>query len=139
DIYQRHRTVATDRSLVWVGRLAAGVALVVAISLVPLLDSYESLFIGVNDIIAHIAPPVTAVFLMGVFWRKASALSAQYTLWLGALTGAVVFALHKLVPEFPTAGIPFMMMSFFLLCWCMGLQIIFSWLFPVQHTAVSAT
>ncbi len=96
DLYKRFRPAATDHQLVFVGRISAAVALVIAIGLVPLLNDYKSIFEGLNEILAHLAPPVTCVFLLGVFWPRASAISAKWTLWLGSALGATVFLIGKL-------------------------------------------
>ena len=138
DLYKRFKPEAGDQQLVRIGRISAGVALVASIGLLPLLNRYESLFSGINDIIAHIAPPITTVFLLGIFWKKASAKSAQYTLWLGSLLGAVVFVINKTYPTSIIGDIPFMMMAFYLFCSCVVLQVILSYVFPVQHTESSA-
>jgi SSS family solute:Na+ symporter len=138
DLYNRFKPEAGDQQLVRIGRISAGVALVASIGLLPLLNRYESLFSGINDIIAHIAPPITTVFLLGIFWKKASAKSAQYTLWLGSLLGAVVFVVNKTYPTSIIGDIPFMMMAFYLFCSCVVLQVILSYVFPVQHTESSA-
>ena len=137
DLYKRFRPDTSDRELVFVGRLTAGVALVAAIGLVPLLDGYTSIFKGLNDIIAHIAPPVTCVFVLGVFWPRASAVSAKLTLWFGSALGAVVFLLSKLGEKTPVAkwlddltGGSFMMMAFYLLCACVAMQVVFSLIWP---------
>lgn len=137
DIYRQRYPKASDARLVNVGKVSAGVALVVSLALLPLLNRYESIFSGLNDIIAHIAPPITAVFLMGIFWRKASAKSAKLTLWLGSALGAVVFAVNKIHPGNPMGNIHFMMLAFYLFCVCLLMQVVFSFLFPVQHTPVS--
>jgi SSS family solute:Na+ symporter len=137
DLYKRFKPEAGDRQLVRVGRISAAVALVASIGLLPLLNRYESLFNGINDIIAHIAPPITTVFLLGIFWKKASAKSAQYTLWLGSLFGAAVFVLNKVYPSTILGQVPFLMMAFYLLCACVFLQVLLSYVFPVEHTPVS--
>ncbi len=122
DLYRRFAPGCADRQLVRVGRASATLALLLSIALVPLLDNYASLFNGLNEIIAHIAPPITAVFLLGVLWPQASAISARWTLWVGSGLGAVVFACNKLAPGTPLAAIPFMMMAFYLLVACLLLQ-----------------
>lgn len=139
DIYQRYYPNATDKQLVMAGKISAGAALVLSLALMPLLNSYESLFNGLNDIIAHIAPPITCVFLLGVFWKKASAVSAKYTLWIGSALGVIIFIINKLYPYTIIGHIPFMMMAFYLFCICMLIQVSFSYIYPVQHTPESST
>jgi len=137
DLYKRFRPQAQDHSLVRVGRISATIALIVSIALLPLLNRYESLFNGINDIIAHIAPPITTVFLLGIFWKKASAIAAQLTLWIGSLLGVVVFVANKLATNTMISGIPFMMMAFYLFVACLIMQVIFSYMYPVVHTEES--
>lgn len=139
DIYIRFRPGATDKQLIYMGRIAAVVSLICSIALLPLLNRYESLFAGINDIIAHIAPPITCVFLLGVFWKKASARAAQYTLWLGSLAGILVFIAAKLSPEGVIGQTNFMLMAFYLFCFCIIVQIVFSTIYPVAHTGQSST
>jgi len=139
DIYKRYRPNLEDAQLVKAGKIAAGIALVCSLFLLPLLNKYESIFNGVNDIIAHIAPPITCVFLLGICWKKASAISAKLTLWIGSALGATVFGFNKLYIENPLAHTPFMMMAFYLFCMCVAMQVLFSYLYPAQHTAESQT
>ncbi|MCH5598057.1 sodium:solute symporter [Niabella ginsengisoli] len=138
DVYKRYKPETTDKKLVNIGKISAGVALVFSLALLPLLDSYESIFNGLNDIIAHIAPPITCVFLLGVFWKGASAPSAKITLWFGSLLGVVVFTVNKIYPDTVIGQIPFMMMAFYLFCVCVVIQIVCSFIYPVQHTVESA-
>ncbi len=104
DLYKRFRPQTQDAELVKVGRWASALALLLSIALLPLLNRYQSLFEGINDVIAHIAPPITCVFLLGIFWKKASPRSAQLTLWIGSALGAAVYALNKMAPGNPWAA-----------------------------------
>lgn len=141
DVVKRFRPQTTDRQLVVVGRTATICAIGAGIALVPLLDRYESIFNGVNDIIAHMAPPITCVFLFGIFLPAASATSAKWTMWLGSLMGAAVFGLKTLhawqpgtfdcVPSF-VYGTTFMMMAFYLFVFCAALQLLLTFCFPKQ-------
>jgi solute:Na+ symporter, SSS family len=145
DLYRRFRPGSSDRQLVFVGRVTAGVALLVAIGLVPLLDGYPSIFNGLNDIIAHIAPPVTCVFVLGIFWRGASAVSAKLTLWIGSALGAAVYVFGKIGDVTPVAswlgvisGDSFMMVAVYLLIACVVMQVLFSLIWPVGERELAS-
>jgi SSS family solute:Na+ symporter len=137
DLYKRFKPDTSDHKLVLVGRVSAFVALLIAIGLIPLLDNYESIFNGLNEIIAHMAPPVTCVFMLGVFWPRASAKSAKLTLWYGSALGALVFILVKIGNVTPAAewltGVSensMFLMAFYLLCACVAMQVVFSIIWP---------
>jgi SSS family solute:Na+ symporter len=117
DIYRRLRPATADHTLVIVGRVATFVAMAAAILWSPHLNRFESLFKGLNMMICYIAPPITAVFVWGVFWKKASARGAFATLVLGSLLGFVVFLLD-LNKEHTGWNVPFMMMAFYLFVIC---------------------
>ncbi|MDT3405376.1 sodium:solute symporter [Mucilaginibacter terrae] len=137
DMYKRWRPQATDDSLVKVGKIAAGASLVFSLLLLPLLNRYESIFNGLNDIIAHIAPPITCVFLLGVFWKGASAQSAKLTLYLGSALGVLVFITGKVFPASLIGQIPFMVMAFYLFCVCVAIQVVTAKLYPVVYSPQS--
>jgi SSS family solute:Na+ symporter len=132
DLWRRFRPATPEPRLVLIGRLASLAAFLLGIGLVPLLDNYKSIFAGINDIIAHVAPPISCVFVVGVFWPRASATSAKWTMWIGSLTGALVFTAKTLhawkpgtfgwIPEFFYLT-PFMLMAFYLFVFCVGLQV----------------
>ncbi|MCP5534845.1 MAG: sodium/solute symporter [Akkermansiaceae bacterium] len=123
DLFKRFKPDTPDHKLVFVGRIAAGAALVLAIGLVPLLLKKESIFIALNQIIAHIAAPVTCVFLLGVFWKKANALSAQWTMIIGALAGVITYGFDT--ASHITGG--FMMMAFYLFVFCVVVQVVITY------------
>ncbi len=137
DIYKQKKPEATDKQLIRIGKISAVFAMILSLALLPFLDKYESIFNGINDVIAHIAPPITCVFLLGVFWKKASAVSSKWTLWIGSILGLLVFSVNKLMPESFIGHIPFMMMAFYLFIVCVIIQVTLSLIFPVQHTAES--
>ena len=133
DLWKRFKPETPDHKLVTIGRIAAVVAMLVAIGLVPLLSRYGSIFRGLNEIIAHIAPPVTTVFLWGVLWRGASYRGALTTMIGGAFAGILVFAINKIGGDAAPAFIRetnFMMMAFYLFVFCSILLFISSLAMP---------
>lgn len=137
DFIKRSKPDISDKRLVWLGRFIVLISLAVSMALLPIINNYESLFNGLNDVIAHIAPPITCVFILGIFWKKASALSAKLTLWFGSILGVLVYAIGKIIPSSFIGAIPFMMKAFYLFCICVVIQIAFSYIYPVQHTPES--
>ena len=93
DIFKRWRPDTTDHGLVIVGKITTVVATILAIVWSPLFSHYSTIYDGLARLISYISPPITAVFLFGVFWRKASARGAHITLITGGVLGAVMFAL----------------------------------------------
>lgn len=134
DMYKRYRPNASDKNLVRAGRVAAGVALLFSLALLPLLNRYDSIFNGLNDIIAHIAPPITCVFLLGIFWKKASPVSAKLTLWIGSALGVAAYTIGKTWPESAIGRVPFMMMAFYLFVACVVVQVCFTYAYPVGQS-----
>src|SRR5271170_1796396 len=89
DLFKRYKPNLGDHQLVRIGRITTVVGTVVAIVASPLFGHYPTIFQGINKLISYVAPPITAVFLLGVFWRRASGQSAFITLTAGTALGAV--------------------------------------------------
>ena len=47
------------------------------------------IYIYLQSIQSYIAPPIAAVFLIGIFWKKANGTGAIYTLIAGGVIGAI--------------------------------------------------
>jgi SSS family solute:Na+ symporter len=136
DLYRRWRPDTPDHKLVVIGRLATFVAMVVAILWSPLVGHYKSIYQGVNTIISYLAPPITTVFIWGVFWRRASSRAALTTLVIGSLLGLAVFVLDW-CKEYTGWHVQFMMAAFYLFAICSAILVVASLLWPHKHTAES--
>ena len=135
DIVKRWRPETSDRQLVLIGRVTTFVAMIAAIMWSPFIARFESIYQGITALICYIAPPITAVFLGGVFWRRASGRAAQATLYLGSALGAVVFLLDWFKVSWWT--MPSMMTTFYLFVICFVILVTVSAFRPHQHTEVS--
>ena len=93
DIVKRWKPQTTDHQLVMIGKITTVAATILAIVMSPLFGHYDTIFAGINRLISYIAPPITTVFLFGVFWKKASGRAAYITLISGAILGAAIFPL----------------------------------------------
>ncbi len=142
DIYKRWRPQTSDKTLVIVGRVVTFIAMVAAIAWSPFVGHYDSIFQGIASVISYIAPPITAVFVFGVFWRLASDKAALMTLSIGSAMGLIVFLLDwfkdkEWLKQYIEWKIPFLMASFYLFLLCSAIMIIISLLNPHKHNAES--
>lgn len=65
--------MATERHLVLVGRITAAVATLMALFAArPLLGSLDQAFQFIQEFSGFITPGVTVIFLLGLFWKRAS-------------------------------------------------------------------
>jgi SSS family solute:Na+ symporter len=136
DLYRRWRPDTPDHKLVVIGRVATFVAMVVAILWSPLVGHYQSIYQGVNTIISYLAPPITTVFLWGVFWRRASSRAALTTLVVGSILGVAVFLLDW-YKEYTGWNLQFMMAAFYLFAICSAILVATSLICPHRHTPQS--
>ncbi len=95
DIYKPYiNQAASQTKLVNVGRLTAGVALVIAVLLAPLLGGSDQMFQYIQEYTGLVSPGILAVFLMGLFWKKATNKGA---IW-GVLCSIPIALIFKLLP-----------------------------------------
>jgi SSS family solute:Na+ symporter len=118
DIFKRRRPDLSDHQLVRIGKVTTVAATILAIIASPLFGHYTTIFEGINKLISYVAPPITAVFLIGVFWKRASGKSALITLISGMALGFVVFLLDW---NNIFRG-DFMLMAFVLLLACLAIM-----------------
>src|SRR5580698_5155514 len=69
DLFKRYRPGLGEHQLVRIGKITTIVGTILAIVASPLFGHYSTIFQGINKLISYVAPPITAVFLLGVFWR----------------------------------------------------------------------
>jgi SSS family solute:Na+ symporter len=100
DIYKTYiNKKATDKQTVSIGRLSAGVALVIGCIMAPLLGGIDQAFQYIQEYTGIVSPGILSVFLLGLFWKKTTNRGAI----LGALASIPIAIAFKFVP-----GIPFM-------------------------------
>ncbi|XP_065766895.1 sodium/mannose cotransporter SLC5A10 isoform X1 [Muntiacus reevesi] len=107
DIWKRLRPRAGERELLLVGRLVIVVLVGVSVAWIPVLQGSNGgqLFIYMQSVTSSLAPPVTAVFVLGIFWRRANEQGAFWGLMAGLAVGATRLVLEFLHPA-PSCGHP---------------------------------
>ena len=131
DIVKRFRPEISDSKQVQVGRISSVVIMLLAMLWSTQGGRYSSIFEAINAIAAHLAPPITTVFLWGVLWRRGTKQASIVTLSIGFFLGAVSFLLdlpvigsEKLITE--NWGIPFLMQAWWMFCICSVIYVLVS-------------
>tara|TARA_Y100000588_G_scaffold382468_2_gene470029 strand:- start:7844 stop:9469 length:1626 start_codon:yes stop_codon:yes gene_type:complete len=123
DIVARIRPQTTDQTQVKIGRWSAVVIMLAAMAWSTQGGRFTSIFEAVQVLGADLAPPITAVFLWGIFWRRGTSQASLATLFFGLVLGVVAFVVdlpligdEKLLTN--VWGIPFMLQAWwgFVIC-----------------------
>lgn len=126
DLFKRYRPELVDHQLVYIGKVTTVAGTLLAIIASPIFGHYTTIFEGINKLISYVSPPVTAVFLLGIFWKRASARAALITLIAGIVLGCITFYLDW---NNIYRG-DFMLMAFWLLLACLAIMVVGSFVFP---------
>lgn len=88
DFYKIRNPEANERKLVLVGRLSTTAVVVAAILIVPFVKLISSqIYLFLQSVQAFVSPPITAVFLFGLFSKKITSRTAIITLIVGETIG----------------------------------------------------
>jgi len=91
DFVKPLRPETSDRALLMAGRLSTVAFMAFGVLVVPLVQSFSSLFSYFQSTLAYITPPVVAVFLAGLLSRRVTAAAAFVTLAGGIPLGLALF------------------------------------------------
>jgi SSS family solute:Na+ symporter len=101
DIYKKFfNREASEANQVRVGRIAIIVALIIGAMVAPVLRNFAQAFQFIQNFTGLISPGITAIFLLGFFWRNTTATAA--------LLGAIVTIPAGILLEQWLPGLPFM-------------------------------
>lgn len=92
DFYRKWRPQASEKQLVRAGQLATVLLVLMGLAWLPLIGLMsEQLYLYLQSVQAYISPPIAAVFLVGLLWRRANGTAAITTLLTGFGLGALRF------------------------------------------------
>ncbi|MFZ5830777.1 MAG: sodium:solute symporter family transporter, partial [Planctomycetota bacterium] len=87
DFYSRLRPHVTQERLVWIGRVATTVMVVIGLLWLPVIRGSKGLYDYLQGVQAYLAPPIFVVFFLGVFFRRVNGPACVTTLLVGFLMG----------------------------------------------------
>lgn len=95
DIYQKIRPHTTEKELVKVGRIATAAVVVLGMVWIPLMKGISDiLYQYLQSVQSYLAPPIAAVFLLGVFSRRINGKGAFTAMVVGFIIGILRIVLE---------------------------------------------
>lgn len=95
DIYKKLRPNTPEKKLVRTGQIATVITVIIGIIWIPIMSNISGvLYEYLQSVQSYIAPPITAVFLLGIFHKRINAQGAFVTLVVGFVVGAVRIVLE---------------------------------------------
>ncbi len=87
DFYSKFKPQATQKQLVWIGRVATAVMVLIGLAWIPVIQGGKGLYDYLQGVQSYLAPPIFVVFFMGVFAKRMNAKGALWALIVGFALG----------------------------------------------------
>lgn len=98
DFYARLKPKASQHQLVWVGRIATSVMVLIGLLWIPVISGGKGLYDYLQTVQGYLAPPIFVVFFFGVFNKRLNSKGC-----LAALITGFVLGLGRLAIDTPVS------------------------------------
>jgi len=88
DLYKKFRPKASQHQLVWTGRVATTILVLIGIAWIPVIQGSKGLYFYLQAVQGYLAPPIFVVFFLGVFHKRLNAKGCLAALVTGFALGA---------------------------------------------------
>lgn len=108
DVYQPYLAPnRSDRHYLFVARVVSVVVTAIAIGLVPIFASFDSIYEAHGMFTAAVTPPMVVALSLGVVWKRFTPAAAFWTMLVGIVAGAVSFKYPEMIePVMRLHGMP---------------------------------
>jgi len=106
DFYSKLRPNLSQHSLVWMGRVATGVMVIIGLFWIPIIQGARGLYHYLQSVQGYLAPPIFVVFFLGIFSKRLNSKGCLAAMIVGFLMGAFRLAVDtpiKLFSDFQYA------------------------------------
>ena len=87
DFYSKFRPGATQAQLVWIGRVATAVMVLVGLLWIPVIQGAKGLYDYLQGVQGYLGPPIFTVFFLGVFMKRLNGPGSLAALLVGFAMG----------------------------------------------------
>ena len=106
DFYKRFKPESSEKHLVYVGRMATTVIVILGILWIPVMRGIgQVLYAYLQDVQSLLSPGIASVFLLGVFWKRASPAGGFMGLLTGFVLGMTRLAANVMEPHLNPDGL----------------------------------
>lgn len=106
DFVRPARPQTSDRALFWIGRSVTALIIAIAAVYAPMIANFETLFAYFQATLAYLVPPIVAVYLAGLLWRRANGQGAFVAFTSGLAVGLVLYFAQEATGLWQAAGFP---------------------------------
>lgn len=92
DFYGRLKRGVSQEKLVWMGRVATAVMVLIGICWIPVIRGGRGLYDYLQGVQSYLAPPIFVVFFLGVFYKRLNAKGCLWALITGFALGIIRLA-----------------------------------------------
>ncbi|HMQ43787.1 sodium:solute symporter [Mariniflexile maritimum] len=108
DIYKKLKPNTPEKKLVKTGQIATVIVVIIGIIWIPIMANISGvLYEYLQKVQSYIAPPITAVFLLGIFHKRINAQGAYITLIVGFIVAAFRIVLELVKGSLNVNGVLF--------------------------------
>jgi SSS family solute:Na+ symporter len=93
DFYSKLRPRASQHQLVWMGRIATTVMVLIGLVWIPVIRGGRGLYDYLQTVQGYLAPPIFVVFFFGVFMKRLNSKGCLATLIVGFALGLIRLAI----------------------------------------------
>jgi SSS family solute:Na+ symporter len=99
DFYKPKHPEASEKKLVWIGRLATWAVVILGLIWIPVMMGLGSLYAYLQDVQSLLAPAIVAVFVLGIFFKKITPKAGEAGIIAGFIIGMIRLACNIFKPE----------------------------------------
>ena len=106
DIYKKLKPNTPEKKLVKTGQIATIVIVIIGIAWIPIMANISGvLYEYLQKVQSYIAPPITAIFLLGIFYKRINGQGAFVTLIVGFIVAALRIVLELVMDSLDANGL----------------------------------
>jgi SSS family solute:Na+ symporter len=87
DFYSKFKPGATQAQLVWIGRVATAVMVLIGLLWIPVIQGAKGLYDYLQGVQGYLGPPIFTVFFLGVFMKRLNGAGSLAALLVGFAMG----------------------------------------------------